>query len=256
MYDWRDDWQNRFGRTEPKVVCVGLNYTDHAAEQGAKLPANPMLFAKFANALCGDGEDIVLSPGIGHVDAEAELCVVIGREAHDVPADDALDVVHGYLCGNDVSARDLQFGDRQWFRGKSQDTFCPIGPGIVPVSELGDAGDLRVVQRLNGETLQDSRTSNLIFDVRTLVAFISHALTLLPGDLIMTGTPEGRGRVPRPQDLPARRRRGGGRGGGHRRAAQPRQGRRARLASRRARGGRGPASLRRERPRDGRRRPR
>jgi 2-keto-4-pentenoate hydratase/2-oxohepta-3-ene-1,7-dioic acid hydratase in catechol pathway len=193
MYDWRDDWQNRFGRTEPKVVCVGLNYTDHAAEQGAKLPANPMLFAKFANALCGDGEDIVLSPGIGHVDAEAELCVVIGREAHDVPADDALDVVHGYLCGNDVSARDLQFGDRQWFRGKSQDTFCPVGPGIVPVSELGDAGDLRVVQRLNGETLQDSRTSNLIFDVRTLVAFISHALTLLPGDLIMTGTPEGVG---------------------------------------------------------------
>ena len=193
MYDWREDWQNRFGRTEPKIVCVGLNYTDHAAEQGAKLPANPMLFAKFANALCGDGEDIVLSAGIGHVDAEAELAVVIGREAHDVPADDALDVVHGYLCGNDVSARDLQFGDRQWFRGKSQDTFCPVGPGIVPVSELGDAGDLRVVQRLNGETLQDSRTSNLIFDVRTLVAFISHALTLLPGDLIMTGTPEGVG---------------------------------------------------------------
>ena len=138
MYDWRADWQDRFGRTEPKIVCVGLNYTDHAAEQGAKLPANPMLFAKFANALCGDGDDIVISGGIGHVDAEAELAVVIGRETHDVPADDALDVVHGYLCGNDVSARDLQFGDRQWFRGKSQDTFCPVGPGIVPVSELGD----------------------------------------------------------------------------------------------------------------------
>jgi 2-keto-4-pentenoate hydratase/2-oxohepta-3-ene-1,7-dioic acid hydratase in catechol pathway len=193
MYDWRADWQDRFGRTEPKIVCVGLNYTDHAAEQGAKLPANPMLFAKFANALCGDGEDIVVSADMGHVDAEAELAVVIGREAHDVPADDALDVVHGYLCGNDVSARDLQFGDRQWFRGKSQDTFCPVGPGIVPVSELGDAADLRVAQRLNGETLQDSRTSNLIFDVRRLVAFISHALTLLPGDLIMTGTPEGVG---------------------------------------------------------------
>jgi 2-keto-4-pentenoate hydratase/2-oxohepta-3-ene-1,7-dioic acid hydratase in catechol pathway len=193
MYDWRADWQDRFGRTEPKIVCVGLNYTDHAAEQGAKLPPNPMLFAKFANALIGDGEDIRIAPGIGHVDAEAELCVVIGREAHDVPADDALDVVHGYLCGNDVSARDLQFGDKQWFRGKSQDTFCPVGPLIVPVSELGDASDLRVTQRLNGETLQDSRTSNLIFDVRTLVAFISHALTLLPGDLVMTGTPEGVG---------------------------------------------------------------
>ena len=193
MYDWRDDWLTRFGRTEPKIVCVGLNYTDHAAEQGAKLPANPMLFAKFANALCGDGDAILLPADIGHVDAEAELAVVIDREAHDVAADDALDVVHGYLCGNDVSARDLQFGDGQWFRGKSRDTFCPVGPGIVPVSELGDASDLRIVQRLNGVTMQDSRTSNLIFDVRALVAFVSRALTLLPGDLIMTGTPEGVG---------------------------------------------------------------
>jgi 2-keto-4-pentenoate hydratase/2-oxohepta-3-ene-1,7-dioic acid hydratase in catechol pathway len=200
MYDWRNDWMTRFGRTEPKIVCVGLNYTDHAAEQGVRLPADPMLFAKFANALCGDGQDIVLLREIGHVDAEAELAVVIGREAHGVAADDVLEVVHGYLCGNDVSARDLQFGDRQWFRGKSQDSFCPIGPGIVPVSELGDAGDLRVAQRLNGETLQDSRTSNLIFDVRTLVAFISHALTLLPGDLIMTGTPEGVGVFRDPKD--------------------------------------------------------
>jgi len=193
MYDWRGDWLTRFGRTEPKIVCVGLNYTDHAAEQGVRLPANPMLFAKFASALCGDGEDIVLSRGIGHVDAEAELAVVIGHEARGVAADDVLEVVHGYLCGNDVSARDLQFGDGQWFRGKSQDTFCPIGPGIVPVDELGDAGDLRVEQRLNGETLQDSRTSRLLFGVRDLVSFASHALTLLPGDLILTGTPAGVG---------------------------------------------------------------
>ncbi|MBE0528925.1 MAG: fumarylacetoacetate hydrolase family protein [Thermoleophilia bacterium] len=193
MYDWRRDWLTRFGRTEPKIVCVGLNYTDHAAEQGVKLPPNPMLFAKFANALCGDGEDIVLPREIGHVDAEAELAVVIGREAHGVAADDVLEVVHGYLCGNDVSARDLQFGDGQWFRGKSQDTFCPIGPGIVPAGELGDAGDLRVVQRLNGEALQDSRTSRLLFGVRELVSFASHALTLLPGDLILTGTPAGVG---------------------------------------------------------------
>lgn len=203
MYNWRDDWRVRFGRTEPKIICVGLNYTSHAAEQGADLPANPMLFAKFANALCGHGDDIVLSAGIGHVDAEAELCVVIGRQAHDVDSDDALDVIHGYLCGNDVSARDLQFGDRQWFRGKSQDGFCPIGPAIVPVGELGDAGDLRVTQRLNGETLQDSRTANLIFGVRDLVSFVSHALTLLPGDLIMTGTPEGVG-VFREPKLPLR----------------------------------------------------
>ena len=133
MYDWRDDWLTRFGRTEPKIVCVGLNYTDHAAEQGVRLPSNPMLFAKFASALCGDGEDIVLPRGIGHVDAEAELAVVIGCETRATAADDALEVVHGYLGGNDVSARDLQFGDGQWFRGKSQDTFCPIGPGVVHI---------------------------------------------------------------------------------------------------------------------------
>ena len=193
MYDWRKDWLTRFGRTEPKIVCVGLNYTDHAVEQGVKLPANPMLFAKFANALCGDGDAVVLRHGIGHVDAEAELAVVIGREARDVPVDDALAAVAGYVCANDVSARDLQFGDGQWFRGKSQDTFCPVGPRVVPVSDLGDAADLRVVQRLNGAVLQDSRTSRLIFGVRELVAFVSRAATLLPGDLILTGTPEGVG---------------------------------------------------------------
>ena len=193
MYEWRTDWQTRFGRTEPKVICVGLNYRDHAAEGRAALPAEPILFAKFASALCGDGEPILLPRGIGHVDAEAELAVVIGREAHGVPADDALDVVAGYLCANDVSARDLQFGDGQWFRGKSQDSFCPIGPGIVPVGDLDDAGDLRVVQRLNGVTLQDSRTSRLLFGVCELVSFASRALTLLPGDLVLTGTPEGVG---------------------------------------------------------------
>lgn len=193
MYDWRTDWQTRFARTEPKIVCVGLNYREHAEEGGEALPALPILFAKFANALCGDGDPIVLPPGVGHVDAEAELAVVIGREARGVRADDALDIVHGYLCGNDVSARDQQFGDGQWFRGKTHDTFCPVGPGIVPVSELGEAGDLRVVQRLNGATLQDSRTSRLIFGVRELVSFVSEAVTLLPGDLILTGTPAGVG---------------------------------------------------------------
>lgn len=193
MYDWRQDWLTRFGRTEPKIVCVGLNYTDHAAEHGLTLPANPMLFAKFANALCGDGDAVVLPHGIGHVDAEAELAVVVGRETRNVPVDDALAAVAGYVCANDVSARDLQFGDGQWFRGKSQDTFCPVGPRVVPVSDLGDAADLRVVQRLNGAVLQDSRTSRLIFGVRELVSFVSRAVTLLPGDLILTGTPEGVG---------------------------------------------------------------
>jgi len=193
MDDWRRDWRTRFGRTEPKIVCVGLNYRDHAAEGGGRLPREPVLFAKFANALCGDGDAIVLPRGIGHVDAEAELAVVIGRETHGVAADDALDAVAGYIGADDVSARDLQFGDGQWFRGKSQDTFCPVGPRMVPVHDLGDAADLRVVQRLNGEVLQDSRTSRLVFGVRELVSFVSRALTLLPGDLVLTGTPAGVG---------------------------------------------------------------
>jgi len=194
MYDWRVDWQERFGRTEPKVICVGLNYKEHAAEGGMKdLPATPILFAKFSTALCDDGDPILMPAGIGHVDSEAELAVVIGREAHKVAAADALAAVHGYTCANDVSARDAQFGDRQWFRGKTYDSFCPVGPHIVPVAVLGDAGDLRVTQRLNGETLQDGRTRDLIFPVRELVSFVSHVLTLLPGDLILTGTPAGVG---------------------------------------------------------------
>jgi len=204
MYDWRADWQARFGRTEPKIVCVGLNYREHAEEGGEELPAQPILFAKFASALCGDGDAIALTPGIGHVDSEAELAVVIGREAHGIGRDDALDAVFGYTCANDVSARDLQFGDGQWFRGKTYDTFCPVGPRLVPVQELGDGADLRVTQRLNGTLLQDSRTSQLIFGVRDLVAFVSGVLTLLPGDLILTGTPAGVGvfRSPRISMMP------------------------------------------------------
>jgi len=186
------DWESRFGRSEPKIVCVGLNYIDHAAESKGDPPKAPLLFGKFANTLCSDGDAILLPPGVGHVDAEAELAVVIGRTAHRVSEDDALEFVAGYTCANDVSARDFQFGDGQWFRGKSLDTFCPIGPRIVPRDEL-DAGDLQIRQRLNGETLQDSRTSRLIFGLPTLVSYISQGITLEPGDLILTGTPEGVG---------------------------------------------------------------
>lgn len=193
MVNWQAEWLEKFGRVEPKVVCVGLNYDDHAEEGGVDLPSQPLLFGKFANALCNDGNEIVLPAEVGHVDAEAELAVVIGRRARCVPSEEALEVVYGYTCANDVSARDLQFGDGQWFRGKGFDTFCPIGPRIVPVATLGDAADLRVVQRLNGKTLQDSRTSRLIFGVGYLVAFVSRVLTLEPGDLILTGTPSGVG---------------------------------------------------------------
>lgn len=193
MNKFENEWQERFGRTEPKVLCIGLNYSDHAGEGGMDLPKAPLMFAKFANTLCGDGEPIRLPSGIGHVDAEAELAVVIGETAKGVPATSAYDVVAGYTCANDVSARDAQFGDGQWFRGKGYDTFCPVGPRFVPASELGDPSDLRVIQRLNGDVLQDSRTSSLIFDIPTLIAYASAVLTLLPGDLILTGTPDGVG---------------------------------------------------------------
>ena len=189
---FRDDWAARYGRTDPKVVCVGLNYSDHTGESQMEPPKAPLLFAKFANTLCGDGDPIVLPDGVGHVDGEAELAVVIGRTVRNVSMDDALEFVDGWACANDVSARDYQFGDGQWFRGKSLDTFCPVGPRVVPRDEL-DWRDLRVQQRLNGATLQDSRTSLLIFDVPTLVSYVSAAMTLERGDLILTGTPEGVG---------------------------------------------------------------
>ena len=176
-----------------KIVCVGLNYRDHAQEQGVELPAEPLLFGKFANALCDPGEPIVLPRDGGHVDAEAELAVVIGRRARRVSAEHALEVVAGYTCANDVSARDFQFRDGQWLRAKSFDTFCPLLPDVRSVEELGEADDLRIVQRLNGEPLQDSRTSMLIFGVRQLVAHASTVFTLEPGDVVLTGTPAGVG---------------------------------------------------------------
>jgi 2,4-didehydro-3-deoxy-L-rhamnonate hydrolase len=188
----RAAWQEQFGNPSPKVICVGLNYSDHTSESGFELPKAPLLFGKFVNALCGDGDAIVLPTGIGHVDGEAELAVVIGETAQAVAESDAFSVVEGYTCANDVSARDAQFGDGQWFRGKGFDTFCPVGPRVVPRDDLNPA-DLRVVQRLNGETLQDSNTSHLIFRIPRLISYISQAITLERGDLILTGTPEGVG---------------------------------------------------------------
>lgn len=187
-------WSERFGRPVPeKIVCVGLNYHDHAAEQGVDLPKEPLLFAKLANALCGPEDSIVLPPESEHVDAEAELAIVIGAEGRRIDADDALDFVAGYTAANDVSARDLQFRDGQWLRAKSFDTFCPLEPTVVPVSELGDADGLRIVQRVNGEVMQNSTTAGLIFGVRAIVAHVSTVFTLKPGDLILTGTPAGVG---------------------------------------------------------------
>jgi 2,4-didehydro-3-deoxy-L-rhamnonate hydrolase len=189
----RGEWAERYGRPEPKVLCVGLNYRDHTGESGMEMPVKPLFFAKFANALCGTGEPVVLPSGIGHVDAEAELAVVIGKASRNLDAAEALDAVDAFTCANDVSAREAQFGDGQWFRGKGYDTFSPIGPRLVPAAELGDGSGLRIVQRLNGVVLQDDSTSSLVFDVPTLVAYASTIVTLLPGDLILTGTPDGVG---------------------------------------------------------------
>ena len=177
-----------------KIVAVGLNYQEHAAEQGGavKAPELPMLFAKFPTSVIGDGDTIEWDPQLTDaVDLEAELGVVIGRTARRVSAEDALDHVLGYTCVNDVSARDLQFADKQYVRGKSLDTFCPMGPVLVTVDELGDASGLGVRSFRNDEPVQDGNTSDLIHDVRALVAFCSQAFTLEPGDVIASGTPSG-----------------------------------------------------------------
>ncbi len=176
-----------------KIVCVGLNYRDHAAETGAELPAAPLLFAKWPNTLIGHGEPIVIPGETQQVDYEAELGVVIGRRTRRVGEAQALDAVRGYVCVNDVSARDLQFADGQWTRGKSPDSFCPVGPRLVPREEIDDPQALAVRCILNGEVLQDSSTAQMVFSVAEIIAYASRTITLEPGDLIATGTPAGVG---------------------------------------------------------------
>ncbi len=176
-----------------KIVCIGLNYRDHAEEQGVPLPEAPLLFAKWGNALIGPGEPIVIPPIVTKCDYEAELGVVIGSRVRDISAENALEAVAGYICVNDVSARDLQFADGQWTRGKSPDTFCPVGPQLVPREEIPDPQDLAIRAVLNGETKQESTTANMVFGVADLIAYITRTITLEPGDLIATGTPAGVG---------------------------------------------------------------
>ena len=183
-----------------KIVCVGLNYRDHAEEQGVELPAEPLLFAKWPTALIGPGDPIVIPPIVTKADYEAELGVVIGSRVRDVSKENALEAVRGYLCANDVSARDLQFSDGQWTRGKSPDTFCPVGP-LVPASEIPDPHNLRIRAIVSGEVLQDSTTANLIFGVDEVISYVSQTTTLEPGDLILTGTPAGVGVFRDPQRL-------------------------------------------------------
>ncbi|HEV8462872.1 MAG TPA: fumarylacetoacetate hydrolase family protein [Gaiellaceae bacterium] len=176
-----------------KIICIGRNYAEHAAELGDDPPTEPLIFGKFENTLIGPGDAIVIPPETTHIDAEAELAVEIGTGGHRIDTADALSHVRGYRAANDVSARDIQYAESQWTRAKGFDTFCPLSETIVPVSDLGDGSGLRVVQRLNGEVLQDGNTNDLIFSVPFLVAYVSNAFTLEPGDLILTGTPPGVG---------------------------------------------------------------
>ena len=177
-----------------KIIALGLNYHDHVKESKGKIPQLPLIFAKFPNSLIGHMGQIRWSTNVTRkVDYEAELAVIIGKKAKNVNEGEALESVFGYTCANDVSARDLQFGDGQWVRGKSLDTFCPLGPWVVTKDKLGDGSGLTIRCRLNGEVMQESNTSRMIFPVARIVSFLSRHFTLMPGDLILTGTPSGVG---------------------------------------------------------------
>jgi 2-keto-4-pentenoate hydratase/2-oxohepta-3-ene-1,7-dioic acid hydratase in catechol pathway len=179
-----------------KILCIGMNYIDHAAELGVTLPEIPTMFAKFDNAVVGPGQAIRVPSFAPETDYEAELGVVIGRRATDVSVDQALDHVFGYTCANDVSARDLQFDETQsgqWLRGKTVDTYCPVGPWVVTADEVADPQSLGIRCFVNDRILQDSSTKQMYRSVAELVSIVSKTVTLEPGDLLLTGTPGGVG---------------------------------------------------------------
>ena len=180
-----------------KVIALGLNYAEHAKEGGKEPPPNPIIFSKATTAIIGPSDDIVIPPCTSQLDWEVELAFVVGKRARLVEKEDALDYIAGYVCLNDVSARDAQFGDGQWHRGKSMDTFCPFGPSLVTTDELGAGAGagagLKLWSELNGELMQESTTDDLIFDVPRVLEFITEGITLLPGDIVSTGTPPGVG---------------------------------------------------------------
>jgi 2-keto-4-pentenoate hydratase/2-oxohepta-3-ene-1,7-dioic acid hydratase in catechol pathway len=179
------------------IFCTGLNYRQHAIETNSPIPQYPVLFMKGANALQNPGDPILLPQWLasGKVDYECELAIIIGKAAKNVPREKALEYIAGYACANDVSARDWQKegGGSQWCRGKTFDTFMPLGPWLVTTDEIGDGSGRRISTKVNGETLQDSNTSDMIFDIPTLIEFFSGSTTLLPGTVILTGTPQGVG---------------------------------------------------------------
>jgi len=181
-----------------KITCIGLNYADHAREGGQEPPPAPIFFLKSHNTICGPGDPIKLPPNSTQVDYEAEFAVVIGKRGSRIPESDAHKYIAGYTLLHDVSARDMQFSDKQWYRGKSCDTFAPTGPWIVTPDEIPDPHNLRISLTLNGETLQDSNTSNLIFKIPFLISYLSQSVTWEVGDLISTGTPPGVGFARKP----------------------------------------------------------
>ena len=181
-------------RRPSKIVCIGLNYRDHCRESGLAEPERPLVFAKFLSSINGPDCPVSWDPALtSGVDWEAELAVVVGRQMRRVPVERALDGVFGYTAANDVSARDVQFSDEQWVRGKSLDTFCPVGPVVVTADAFGNPQDKHIVCRVNGKLEQDSNTSEMIFGVAEILSFLSFSFTLEPGDLVLTGTPWGCG---------------------------------------------------------------
>ncbi len=181
-----------------KIICVGLNYHDHCREQSLEPPRYPMLFSKFTNAVADPGSSMTRPIATEKLDLECELAVVIGRRASNIGPGEALDAVFGYTVVNDVTMRDLQAEDRQWLRAKGSDGFAPMGPVVVTADELGDPQSLRLRSFVNGEPWQDSSTAEMVFDVATIVAFVSRTITLEPGDVIATGTPAGVGHYQSP----------------------------------------------------------
>lgn len=176
-----------------KIICLGLNYLDHREESGFEKPQKPLLFCKTPNALAGPFDPILLPQSCDQIDWEVELAVVIGQAGKRIPAREALNYVAGFSVLNDVSGRQVQFSDSQWFRGKSFDTFAPMGPALVTVDEIENFQNLKLTARVNGEIMQDGNSADMIFDIPTIIAFISQDITLWPGDIISTGTPSGVG---------------------------------------------------------------
>lgn len=182
-----------------KIIAVGLNYADHAREAGLEIPASPMIFAKYPNALIAHEQTICCQRSTSsQVDYEAELAVIIGRRVSNISREDALGAVFGYTVCNDVSARDAQFADKQFTRGKSFDTFCPLGPWVVTADEIADPQVLAIRARVNGTLVQDSNTSEMIFSIAEVISYLSRVMTLEPGDVIATGTPAGVGMAKQP----------------------------------------------------------